>query len=340
MKKLINLACSLALTLALVLAFAVTAYAETAAKPSIDYTGAWSDDGTTLTLTGKVDNPDQKFYSGAVALEYDPALFDVKNEDITAKDKFQIVKADVDPSKGRICTDLAYFDNSGGLAAGSTPTEATAIKLKLKSGKTKNDVTRNSVKLAETKEFIDSLGTSYSGGPVTIYGSKNKTDDTITKYGKDVKDNPASCTVTLPVDTSKQVKSIEPVKVSTTAGTKPTLPNTVNVTYADGHTEKVSVTWDDIPSSDYSKEGTFKVNGTVAGTSLKAEATVTVNKPTSSTTSTTTTTKPSNGQGSSNNTSKTGDNVRALTFMGILLGASVIVMLIVLFSRKNGKRGE
>lgn len=338
MKKQTSIIWALLLILSLTITLAATSVSAAAVTPSIDYTGEWSDDGTTLILTGKVNNPNNKFYSGAVALDYDTSLFEVTDNDISAETDFSIIKGEVDSKNGHIRTDLAYLGGNGGLEPSSTPTNATKIKLKLKNGKTKNDVKQDSVEISDDDAYIKSLGTSYSGGAVTIYGSKNKTNDTVTKFGK--KDSTADGSVTLPTD-EKTIKSIEPVKATTTVGKAPTLPDKVKVTYSDGSTAEVAVKWDDIPAANYSKEGSFKVNGTVAGTSLKAEATVTVNKAgtssTSSTTSTTTTTTTkASGGGTANTTSKTGDNVRALTFMGILLGASVIVIVIVLLtSRKN-----
>ena len=93
--------------------------------------------------------------------------------------------------------------------------------------------------------------------------------------GKAVGTVPGTITVT-PIT----VSSIDPVAVSTTTGNAPTLPSTVTVNWSYGDPSAGSVTWNSIDSTDYSKAGTFTVDGAVTdsdGTSLgTATATVTV----------------------------------------------------------------
>ncbi|PLS29968.1 L,D-transpeptidase catalytic domain-containing protein [Bifidobacterium margollesii] len=73
------------------------------------------------------------------------------------------------------------------------------------------------------------------------------------------------------------VTSIPAISVSTNAGTRPKLPATVNAKFSDGVTRTVKVSWPYIYSGQYAKAGSFTVNGTVAGTNVKARATVKVN---------------------------------------------------------------
>ncbi|MDU0206359.1 sugar-binding protein [Paenibacillus sp. MAH-36] len=70
--------------------------------------------------------------------------------------------------------------------------------------------------------------------------------------------------------------SIQPVTVSTTAGTAPILPTVVTAVYSDNSTSTVNVLWDAVNPSSYVSPGTFAVNGTVSGTALKAVANVIV----------------------------------------------------------------
>ncbi|MBB3114170.1 hypothetical protein FHS18_006288 [Paenibacillus phyllosphaerae] len=72
------------------------------------------------------------------------------------------------------------------------------------------------------------------------------------------------------------ISSIKPVDVATSAGIAPVLPEQVTVVYPDASEGTASVVWEAIASSQYAQPGTFTVNGTVVGTSLKAVATVTV----------------------------------------------------------------
>ena len=58
------------------------------------------------------------------------------------------------------------------------------------------------------------------------------------------------------------VKTVKLPNYNTVAGRQPILPYTVNVATNDGGTHQVSIRWDNIPPSDYAKEGaTFTVNG-------------------------------------------------------------------------------
>ncbi|WP_186577046.1 family 43 glycosylhydrolase [Aquibacillus kalidii] len=72
------------------------------------------------------------------------------------------------------------------------------------------------------------------------------------------------------------IDSIEEVNVTTAVGEAPSLPTQVTVTYPNGTTDQVAVTWDEIESSAYGEAGSFVVEGTLEGTELKAKANVTV----------------------------------------------------------------
>lgn len=74
------------------------------------------------------------------------------------------------------------------------------------------------------------------------------------------------------------VTSLAESSTTTTEGVEPELPGTVKATYESGRTGDVNVTWDSISASQYAAEGSFTVNGTVNGTSIKAVCNVTVNK--------------------------------------------------------------
>ncbi|OAS21900.1 Ig-like domain-containing protein [Paenibacillus oryzisoli] len=86
----------------------------------------------------------------------------------------------------------------------------------------------------------------------------------------------ANITVTNADIPERYLVSIMPVSILTTAGTEPVLPTVVTAVYSDNSVQQLDVTWDTIDASQYASAGTFHVLGTVSGTSLKGEATVTV----------------------------------------------------------------
>ena len=76
---------------------------------------------------------------------------------------------------------------------------------------------------------------------------------------------------------SIEIKSVEDVNRTTLVGHSPTMPKFVKVTYSDNSTNKMQVRWpDDIEEENYSKAGTFTVEGTLVGEFEKVTATVTV----------------------------------------------------------------
>ncbi|GGF61674.1 hypothetical protein GCM10010912_03580 [Paenibacillus albidus] len=73
------------------------------------------------------------------------------------------------------------------------------------------------------------------------------------------------------------IVSFQPVVVSTSAGTAPVMPSVVTAVYSNQSLAEVNVDWDSISPSQYAAENTFTVQGTVAGTSIRPQAEVTVN---------------------------------------------------------------
>ncbi|MGW0591141.1 galactose-binding domain-containing protein [Streptosporangium sp. NPDC002607] len=88
----------------------------------------------------------------------------------------------------------------------------------------------------------------------------------------------ASATVWVRTTGAVSITFIEPEAVFTPVGVAPSLPPTVTATFNDGSKDNVTTTvnWASIPASQYASAGTFTVTGTVPGTSLTAQATVTV----------------------------------------------------------------
>lgn len=85
--------------------------------------------------------------------------------------------------------------------------------------------------------------------------------------------------VTLKVSGCKAavISSLRTVNVTTTPGVAPVLPEQVTANYSDSSSKLVAVTWDAIDPSEYAEDGTtFNVEGTAAGTTVKAHAIVTV----------------------------------------------------------------
>ncbi|WP_343274209.1 glycoside hydrolase family 97 catalytic domain-containing protein [Ligaoa zhengdingensis] len=72
------------------------------------------------------------------------------------------------------------------------------------------------------------------------------------------------------------VIAIKPVSATTVAGVAPVLPSSVTTVRGDKVEKVAAVVWDTIPAEAYAQAGTFTVEGAVAGTDLKATATVTV----------------------------------------------------------------
>lgn len=88
----------------------------------------------------------------------------------------------------------------------------------------------------------------------------------------------ASATVHVRLTDEVEVTAIETEEVTTVAGTAPQLPGTVTAVFNDGSKDNVTtaVAWADIDPAEYAEPGEFTVAGSVEGTSLEAEAAVTV----------------------------------------------------------------
>ncbi len=74
----------------------------------------------------------------------------------------------------------------------------------------------------------------------------------------------------------KNVVAYAPVRVTTTLGKAPVLPEVVRAQFDMGLSCDVKVDWDLVDPSQYGKYGSFVVNGTVEGQLLRPQATVTV----------------------------------------------------------------
>ncbi|MCI2956239.1 Ig-like domain-containing protein [Agromyces atrinae] len=68
--------------------------------------------------------------------------------------------------------------------------------------------------------------------------------------------------------------SIEPIDVRTTVGELPTLPATVDATFADGSHADMAVSWAPVSPDQVAGEGSFTVTGIVPGSPVSAQATV------------------------------------------------------------------
>ncbi|MBT1165573.1 Ig-like domain-containing protein [Bifidobacterium simiarum] len=151
----------------------------------------------------------------------------------------------------RIATIRSIADTSVTTRHGVRPTLPSTVTATYTNG------TRKAVKVSWP--YIYS-GQFAKAGTFTVYG---------TVSGTNVK---AKATVRV----TASVTSIPAITVSTNAGTRPKLPATVNARFSDGVTRAVRVTWPYIYSGQFAKGGSFVVQGTVSGTSVKAKATVRV----------------------------------------------------------------
>ncbi len=77
----------------------------------------------------------------------------------------------------------------------------------------------------------------------------------------------------------KQVQTVETVQTMTLTGKAPNLPGVVTVTYADGSQGSLPVAWEAALPSQYAQPGVFTLEGSLAGSEAKAQASVTVCLP-------------------------------------------------------------
>jgi hypothetical protein len=73
------------------------------------------------------------------------------------------------------------------------------------------------------------------------------------------------------------IVSFQPVVVTTSVGKEPVMPTVVTAVYSNQSLVEVNVVWDNISPTQYAAENTFTVQGTVAGSSIRPQAEVTVN---------------------------------------------------------------
>lgn len=136
-----------------------------------------------------------------------------------------------------------------------------------------NNGGRTNAVVPVTWNAADQAAVDYTtAGDYTVKGAVQKGGDTAE----------ATLTVTVRYDSSipLAVTRIAPIALSTPAKIAPALPPEVTAKYNDGADRTVSVTWDNIDPALYAAEGSvFTVEGTVAGTSVKATANVTVTAP-------------------------------------------------------------
>ena len=79
-------------------------------------------------------------------------------------------------------------------------------------------------------------------------------------------------------ESANKVESFQPVTVETTEGVVPELPETVTAIYTDLTSKEVEVKWEAVTEDMVSQAGTVVVEGTVAGTEMKATATIIVSE--------------------------------------------------------------
>ncbi len=73
-----------------------------------------------------------------------------------------------------------------------------------------------------------------------------------------------------------EIVSIQPVSVTAAIGSPPVMPSVVTSVYEDGGSSQQTVIWNGISPAQYAQEGSFTVNGIVAGTTIPAVANITV----------------------------------------------------------------
>ncbi|MCR8657026.1 endo-alpha-N-acetylgalactosaminidase family protein [Paenibacillus endoradicis] len=78
------------------------------------------------------------------------------------------------------------------------------------------------------------------------------------------------------MEQEKTIESISEIAVNTSVDEPPVLPSVVQAVYNDKTTTEVAVSWDQVDASSYAQVGVFGVEGSIAGTNVKATATITV----------------------------------------------------------------
>ncbi len=215
------------------------------------------------------------------------------------------------------------FNANGGTGS----MDAVTVDLGSSTTLPKATFTRSGYVFAGWNTKADGTGSSFADGAnitpgtnVTLYAKWNQT-----KYINGIQNN---------------------LKVTTTVGTKPTLPTTAGVRWSDGTTSSESVVWTepDNYQSLYSAIGSFQVTGVVQGHSVKCTVNVVAASDNSGTnngangTSANGTTYTDVTQDQANNIAKTGDETD-YTPIAIAAGVGVVVVILavalILKSRKK-----
>ncbi len=215
------------------------------------------------------------------------------------------------------------FNANGGTGS----MDAVTVDLGSSTTLPKATFTRSGYVFAGWNTKADGTGSSFADGAnitpgtnVTLYAKWNQT-----KYINGIQNN---------------------LKVTTTVGTKPTLPTTAGVRWSDGTTSSESVVWTEPNNyqSLYSAVGSFQVTGVVQGHSVKCTVNVVAASDNSGTnngangTSTNGTTYTDVTQDQANNIAKTGDETD-YTPIAIAAGVGVVVVILavalILKSRKK-----
>ena len=117
--------------------------------------------------------------------------------------------------------------------------------------------------------------TAYNGKLVVIVGSTTSAGPiTVTVQSDGLV--PATATVFATDQTGSGLVALEPVYLRSALGAAVALPATVQAIHADGTSTAMAVEWGALPAGSSSVPGAYRVSGSVAGTSVPAEADVTV----------------------------------------------------------------
>ncbi|MPQ44069.1 Ig-like domain-containing protein [Clostridium tarantellae] len=131
---------------------------------------------------------------------------------------------------------------------------------------------------ASVERFKDDKRKAFSGKALLIVQA-DETEGTVTVEAKS-KGLDSDLTTVYKINPSEEnnnkIVGIEPILINLTKGEKLNLPTEVEATYGNSNSKMVSVTWDTINEDDFDKIGVVKVKGTVEGTSIKAEAIITI----------------------------------------------------------------
>ena len=167
----------------------VTVFA--AANPTVDFKGAYDDSTNILTVKALIKNPDCSLGSGAFFLKYDTSVLTITEKDVKAGNaKYQ------DDGNEYSIVSLAKFDNSDkgyiGIDWGSSGkafvpndsySEIAVFSFGFVSGKSNNDLNKNSITICEDSAFLDESNDYGNDGGIllcdatTYYSTKRSNVD-------------------------------------------------------------------------------------------------------------------------------------------------------------------